>query len=422
MTGMSMNLLAICLALTLGTTLGGLGTYSLTVLRRYRKQRDRELNPNLNTAGIPVLERLPIGAVVFDSSITPVYQNEKARREPSLLTTVQKTNWFPQAIRDALWQEISFEQSATKDLPIHVNVFLGSPGLAIALLTDESARLETEAIRRDFIANASHELNTPVAAISLLAEAISAATTNPKRIQEFTNSLHEEVERLSHLTHDIVSLSQAQTKEAIQNGQTNNLLSLVAEVVAHHQELAKSKNVELSFQPTIETNAKTSTKKNLENTPEITTETKNTAKNSQTTVQNLGSPTDLIVTGNKHAISIALANLIENAIQYSPSGSHVGIGIELKNNQLALIKVTDQGPGIPEIEQENIFKRFYRLDSSRSRIFGGTGLGLAIARNTARNLGGDINVWSKTGIGSTFTFLLPATISSPNPVTAKEKA
>lgn len=412
--------LTICVAVFLGALIGALATLAFVGAKKFSRRRADVEHPHLDTAGIPVLERLPIGAIVFDSSLSVVYQNELARVQPRLLGAVQMEEWFQNALRETLWEGHSFMREATEAHPISVRVFLGGTGLAIALLVDESVRLETEAMRRDFIANASHELNTPVAAISLLSEAIHASVADAEKTQNFAESLHREVTRLANLTRDIVRLSEAQAKDALDTQEEVGILALVGEVVENHLDLAERQQVELSFQPTIEITEPSSTQVNA------ATESLSTGKVMQTTT-GAGdargiTANEVYVLGDSRALRVAIANLVENAIQYSDSGSRVGIGVEFQpQTRQVLVKITDQGAGIPLAEQENIFKRFYRLDSARTRVAGGTGLGLAIARNTARSLGGDVTLWSRPEVGSTFTVQLPAFVPG-TATTAKEGA
>lgn len=360
----------------LGLLVGVLLTVAVAAIQRFRRRQVNELHPNLDTAGIPVLERLPIGAVVFDSALQVVYQNQLARSTPRLLAEVLEEDWFRRALDAALRDGQATTRPASADSPILVNVFLGGAGLVIALLSDETERLETEALRRDFIANASHELNTPVAAISLLSEAITSSIGDDAKITQFATSLQAEVDRLSSLTRDIVRLSQAQSKESVQSPQQVGIVELVSTVTDSHLDLAENQGLELRFSPRIE-------------------------------VDDIDRPpSEVFVQAEPRALAVAVANLIENAIQYSPAGTRVGVGIQLHGKRVD-IQVTDQGPGIPPAERDNIFKRFYRLDGARTRVTGGTGLGLSIARNTVLNLGGDVTVWSKPGIGSTFTISLP---------------
>lgn len=417
-----------CVAVFLGVLIGALATLAFAGAKKFRRRRADIEHPHLDTAGIPVLERLPIGAVVFDSSLSVVYQNELARLQPRLLGAVQLEEWFQNALRETLWEGRSFLREATEMHSISVRVFLGGTGLAIALLVDESARLETEAMRRDFIANASHELNTPVAAISLLSEAIRASAADAEKTQNFAESLHREVTRLANLTRDIVRLSEAQAKDALNTQEEVGVLALVGEVVENHLDLAERQQVELSFQPTIEITESSSSQgeaaidigKVIQAADGADGARGITAKPTLTMP-----PAEIYVLGDSRAVRVAVANLVENAIQYSNPGSRVGIGVEFQpQTHQVLVNVTDQGAGIPLAEQENIFKRFYRLDSARTRVAGGTGLGLAIARNIARSIGGDVTLWSRPSVGSTFTVRLPAfapgTANTAN--TAKEDA
>ena len=238
---------------------------------------------------------------------------------------------------------------------------------ALVLITDLSEERRLNEVRRDFVADVSHELKTPVGALSLLAEAITAAGTDEEQIKKFTNRMQLEVKRLTELITDLVELSEVQGDKLMRNFEPVNLVSVINEAVDTAKLFANEKKINL-------------------NSP-----------------QNLPA---VMVLGDQRQLVTALSNLITNAIRYSPSHTNVGVGLRVENEQ-AQISVTDQGVGISEADQMRIFERFYRVDPARSRETGGTGLGLAIVKYICANHGGECTVWSKKGQGSTFTLNLP---------------
>ena len=238
---------------------------------------------------------------------------------------------------------------------------------SLVLINDLSQERRLNEVRRDFVANVSHELKTPVGALSLLSEAITAAGTDEEQIKKFSTRMQLEVKRLTELITDLVELSEVQGDKLMRNFEPVNLVSVINESVDVAKLYAQEKKINI-------------------NSP-----------------QNL-SP--VMVLGDQRQLVTALSNLITNAIRYSPVHTNVGIGLRIEND-VAQISVTDQGVGISEADQVRIFERFYRVDPARSRETGGTGLGLAIVKYICANHGGECTVWSRKNQGSTFTINLP---------------
>jgi two-component system sensor histidine kinase SenX3 len=237
----------------------------------------------------------------------------------------------------------------------------------ILLLADDRTEVtRTEEVRNDFVANVSHELKTPVGAISLLAEALESSADDPEAVRRFAKRTHKESARLAALVQDIIELSRLQGANVAQQGRAVDINTVVAEAVDRSQLPAESKNIELV----------------------------------------LGGHADAMVYGDQDQLVTALRNLIDNAIRYSPENTRVGIGIRSKDGLVA-VSVTDQGEGLSPEDQERVFERFYRVDAARSRHTGGTGLGLSIVKHVVANHGGEVTLWSKPGQGSTFTIRLP---------------
>nr|WP_231705364.1 ATP-binding protein [Arthrobacter gengyunqii] len=245
----------------------------------------------------------------------------------------------------------------------------------ILILADDHTEIaRTEEVRNDFVANVSHELKTPVGAISLLSEALDDAAGDEEAVRRFAARMSKESARLSALVQDIIELSRLQSTDMVDRAREVDLNQLVAEAV------------EANRLP---------------------------AENRKTTVV-VGGAVEGAVYGDAKMLTTAFRNLIDNAIRYSPEGSRVGIGLRSRDG-MAQVSVTDQGPGINPDDQERIFERFYRIDSARSRHTGGTGLGLSIVKHVVSNHGGEVNLWSQPGQGSTFTVRLPEMESSEMP-------
>lgn len=237
---------------------------------------------------------------------------------------------------------------------------------ALVLIEDLTEERRLDKVRRDFVANISHELKTPVGALALLAEAIQAGADDPEMVQHFSARMKSEADRLAELIAGIIDLSRIQDTNVLQSTEEVDVDELVTEALDHVQLLAKDKEIEVV----------------------------------------VGGTGNLKLWGNQQQLVSALRNLVLNAIHYSPKGSRVAIGTAL-NNGIVEISVVDQGIGVAQNEQERIFERFYRVDPARSRVTGGTGIGLAIVKNVCQGHGGTCTVWSEPGHGSTFTMRIP---------------
>ena len=251
-------------------------------------------------------------------------------------------------------------------LIVHVRVAPLGDEYILLLADDRTEITRTEAMRNDFVANVSHELKTPVGAISLLAEAITEAADDPTAVRRFSTRMDKESRRLAALVQDIIELSRLQASDAIVQGKEVNIDSVVAEAVDRSHLIAEEKGIDIT----------------------------------------VGGHLDEPILGDPDLLMTAVRNLIDNAIRYSPENTKVGVGIRQRDGY-AQISVTDQGPGISPEEQERVFERFYRVDSARSRQTGGTGLGLSIVKHVLANHGGEVSLWSQPGQGSSFTLRLP---------------
>lgn len=243
---------------------------------------------------------------------------------------------------------------------------LSEDGMVLVLLSDESEVRRIDAVRRDFVANVSHELKTPIGALGLLSEAILGAKDQPDEVVRFATRMRNEAKRLTDLVQEIIDLSRLQSSDPLSKALPVDIDDVIREAVSQAQISAESRGIYVE----------------------------------------MGMIEEAIVIGDREQLIAAVHNLVENAINYSPEDTKVSVTAK-RSADLVEISVTDQGIGIPESEQDRIFERFYRVDPARSRATGGTGLGLSIVKHVALNHGGDVKVWSKVGVGSTFSLLLP---------------
>lgn len=280
-------------------------------------------------------------------------------------------------LRKTLGREVSIKRSKSGlgdwDARLQVSPLDATRALVIAQDLSEERRLNE--VRRDFVANVSHELKTPVGALSLLAEAVQAADGDTERARNFAARMQIEVRRLTAMLSDLVELSRVQDDAPLQNSKPVLVDSMIAEAVDGTQITAEQRQIEVVVSDDVAVGK---------------------------------------IFGDESQLVAALRNLISNAIKYSPVGTKVGIGAK-RVNEFIEISVTDQGPGISEEDQHRVFERFYRVDPARSRETGGTGLGLAIVKHVCANHGGDCFVWSREGEGSTFTLRFPAYLNGNSP-------
>jgi two-component system sensor histidine kinase SenX3 len=236
----------------------------------------------------------------------------------------------------------------------------------LVLISDESEAQRIHDIRRDFVANISHELKTPIGALSLLSEAVLGSKDEPDSVVKFATRMQSEAKRLTDLVQEIINLSRLQDSDPLQEAREIAVSYLVREAMDQSQMNAENRGVSVSF---------------TEEAPAM-------------------------LLGDRDQLTMAMQNLIDNAINYSPENTKVAVTSRVKEG-IVEISVTDQGIGIPEADLLRIFERFYRVDPARSRQTGGTGLGLSIVKHVAAKHGGDVKVWSAENVGSTFTLMLP---------------
>jgi two-component system sensor histidine kinase SenX3 len=250
-------------------------------------------------------------------------------------------------------------------------IYLEDVDNIVVLLSDESEAERVHEVRRDFVANISHELKTPIGALSLLSEAVLSAADEPESVVKFATRMQLEAKRLTDLVQEIINLSMLQDSDPLQIATENSVAELINEAVDLVKTTSEAKGISVS----------------AKDIPEV------------------------VVLGDSEQLIMAINNLLENAINYSPENTKVSVSVTI-NEEIVEIIVADQGIGIPEEAQDRIFERFYRVDPARSRETGGTGLGLSIVKHVASNHGGDVKVWSSPNVGSSFALRLP--IYTPN--------
>jgi two-component system phosphate regulon sensor histidine kinase PhoR len=249
----------------------------------------------------------------------------------------------------------------------------GPTGRIVVTMADITQRRRLEVLRRDFVANASHELKTPVAAVRALAETLlTALPEDPEAGRRFAVRIGWEAERLDVLARDLLDLSRVE--RGTLDVEPVDLVGLVKEVVGGYADRAEERRVRLS----------------TELRPSVA------------------------VRGDRAQLGLLLSNLIDNALRYTPAKGTVCVRLDATESRAAL-QVADTGEGIPAAELPRIFERFYRVDKARARQTGGTGLGLAIVRHVAEAHGGTVRVDSELSRGSTFTVTLPVA-GPPGPV------
>ncbi|MFJ5264235.1 sensor histidine kinase [Streptomyces sp. NPDC088387] len=259
--------------------------------------------------------------------------------------------------------------------------------LVLLLVEDLTEARRIEAVRRDFVANVSHELKTPVGALSLLSEAVMDASDDPEAVQRFAGRMQIEATRLTNLVQELIDLSRVQNDDPLEDAEPVRVDELVAEAIDRCRHAAGTKQITMvaAIQGPDGPSGESAGGKRV-------------------------TAADLHVWGNRGQLAAALGNLVENAVNYSPARTRVGIAarrVSASGGDAIEIAVTDQGIGISGKDKERIFERFYRVDPARSRATGGTGLGLAIVKHVAASHGGEVTVWSSEGQGSTFTLRLP---------------
>jgi signal transduction histidine kinase len=327
-----------------------------------------------------VLSSMEEGVMLVDRDGARVFTNPAMTRhlgaEPLGVDDLR-----PEALRR------SIARSAFTGAPAHFDVQVGTParwlrasvlpigtdGAVLVVVEDVTEARHLDAVRRDFVANASHELKSPAAAIRATAETLrGGALDDPPAAARFTEQLEREAVRLSMIVNDLLDLSRLEAGS--ERGQRVHLDAVSAEETERLRERAEAAGVDLALHAD-------------------------------------GVPT---IEGSARDLALLIRNLIENAIGYTQRGGSVDVEVRAAASDVVL-SVRDTGIGIPTRDLPRVFERFYRVDRARSRATGGTGLGLAIVKHVAENHGGTVTVTSELGAGTTFEVRLPREPVDPAP-------
>jgi two-component system sensor histidine kinase SenX3 len=360
------------LLVLLGAALGG-GVVLAWSISEMKRHPDVVVEPALPSGVAAVLSVLRSSALVVDASDEVLKASAPAIamglvRDRSL-TVRELAELVREVRRDGQIRETEIVMKRTPGVPPrHVTARVAplSSRLVLALVEDRTRERRVESIRRDFVANVSHELKTPVGAIKLLSDAVIDASDDPEAVQRFAGRMLTESERLSRLVQQIIELSRLQGDDPLDEPLPVSVDDILKRAIDESLTGADDKGITLIH-------------------------------NGQR---------DLSVLGNREQVAVAVSNLVSNAVAYSPEGSSVVVAARGDDTTVD-IAVTDRGIGIPPTELDRIFERFYRVDPARHRSTGGTGLGLSIVKHVAASHGGDVRVWSVEGQGSTFTLTLP---------------
>lgn len=369
------------LGILLGITVAGVALVAYWISQRYWGQIDEPDAEPKDAAEIAALfAALPQSHIVLDadntvlraSSITFAYnlvRNGQLRDELRELADVARREG---EISD-LELRLPRRGQNVPDLRLWVRAAPLSGENALILFEDNTEKRRLEETRRDFIANVSHELKTPVGAIGLLAEAIRQVADEPENVRRFSGKLMIESERLADLVQEIIQLSRLQDSDVLADSDFVEVDHIVKEALDRVRVEAEDRGIKLFS----------------------------------------GGQTGLRVYGDRSLLTTAVRNLLDNAVRYSRPHGQVSVGVTSDSGEVH-IAVVDAGEGIPAEARDRIFERFYRGDRARSRETGGSGLGLSIVKHVAADHGGRIKLWSQKGQGSTFTMILPEAFHGAN--------
>jgi two-component system sensor histidine kinase SenX3 len=342
------------------------------------KKVDEDLEPNsITPALIAVLNSLNRESIILDSSGKIIFETSKT----SLLNLVSEGKVTSEELsalvrvvrRTGKSQEGSIEVArgpiGKGKRELQITATLISPdGAVLILVDDEGEKQRVDAVRRDFITNISHELKTPIQALTLNSDALLEVKNEPDKVILFANKIKTQANRLNDLVQEIINLSKLQDSDPLDMADQVEVIDVINEAVDQCEAVAEARNVLID----------------------------------------VGEVDNSTVIGNHNQLVMAVHNLVENAINYSSDKTRVTISTKV-DSQIIEILVKDQGIGIADENLDRIFERFYRVDPARSRATGGTGLGLSIVKHVVKNHGGEVKVWSAPGVGSTFAIRLPIT-------------
>ncbi len=369
--------------IVLGIAVGGAATYAYMSGRTAQqqvpapKQPEQESPRNLRDPLTDALELIDHGVVVIDGRGAEIFRNSAAAvvadaRDGRSLVESRVQELVVEAL-DGRTKRSTVELFGPPARFFEVSAFpvkIGSGNGALAMIEDRTEFRRTETIRRDFVANISHELKSPIGALGLLAETLGDEE-DPELRQRLAGRMVSETSRAARTIDDLLELSRIEFGEDAEFADLE-VAAVVAEAVGRIQNAADQAGVEVSA----------------------------------------AGENGLLISGDRRQLTSAIYNLLENSVKYSDSGSGVEVGFtEDSNRRVVEIVVADQGIGIPRRDLDRVFERFYRVDPARSRNTGGTGLGLAIVRHVAANHGGKVSASSVEGQGSRFVLNLPMRVT-----------
>ena len=388
-------------ALFVGLVIGAVVAFALSVGRRAASHPASHVSPirppSALTAELArrMVEVIRHGAIVLDIADDVVLANAAARRMGVVRNgrlAVPDLRRLADVARAADEQrqvvvDLPDDRPARSPAAVVAHVApLDEDGHVAVLVEDVTEARRLEAVRRDFVANVSHELKTPVGALTLLAEAVAHAADDPTEVRRFAERIQHEGTRLGRLVTELIELSRLQGADPLPAAKIVSVDRVVTEAVDRTRLAADNAGISVVY----------------------------------------GGERGLAVRGDERQLVTALVNLVDNAVVYSGVGTRIAVGMRLRTDPAdptagsVEISVSDQGIGIAEGDLERVFERFYRADPARSRATGGTGLGLAIVKHIASNHGGNVSVWSVEGSGSTFTLRLPAALPRPDDIVAHD--
>jgi two-component system sensor histidine kinase SenX3 len=356
----------------LGALLGGTTIYFLVKPKNQPEQQSPTSNSSRNLI-LKLIQSLPDIVIWVDGDNKIKYASEVAlnlniaREDKIQIDALETLISMARKIDEPLIKKVKAKRPlGIAKLNLDTWVMRLERGEVLLWAQNNSVVSRVETMRRDFVANISHELKTPVGALSLLAEAIEESGKDSESIQKFAKRIGPETKRLTNVIRDIIDLSQVQSDDPLASANPVEVDRVINDAVDAVQLLADLNNVEIA---------------------------------------QVNEP-DVKIVGDEYQLVMAIRNLLTNAITFSPANSRITVGAKLKDGVVE-ITVSDQGIGISLENQSRIFERFYRVDPARSRSTGGTGLGLAIVKHVCENHGGEVSVWSVPGQGSTFTMKFP---------------
>lgn len=362
----------VALAAIAGALVAGGAVLAWHVSDRQLHEASKPAEPTVPPGATAVLSVLKSSAMLVDPhdlvlrASAPAYAMGLVRGNDVIVPELVEL--IGQVRSDGQIREAELQLDRPGHPPRHVSVRVAPLGtrLVVVLVEDRTRERRLEAVRRDFVANVSHELKTPVGAIRLLSEATGDAAGDPEAVKRFSKRMRKESDRLGKLVQQIIELSRLQDDDPLESPMAvpvSEVLAVAADATATD---AEARDIRLVVR----------CEEGLE------------------------------IAGIADEISLAVGNLVANAVSYSSPGSTVQVKAKGSGDTVE-ISVVDQGIGIPAAEVDRIFERFYRVDPARHRSTGGTGLGLSIVKHVAASHGGDVTVWSVEGHGSTFTLTLP---------------